>query len=201
MIINKYIKKKKKKIPSSQQHYLDFVNKNMSPMPSFFSQPITYDCVKTGKLSLPNNKSDDLYSNPTKLIKCSFDVIAPVLYEVFNISISLRRYPTKLKLSKIVPVFKSDDETDPNNYRPISLLSNFNRIFERLMYTRMMNYTEKHNLIYSSQYGFRKGHSTQHAILEIVNAIQANMNELIYTLVVCLLTSKKLLIPLTIIFC
>ena len=173
----------------------------MSPMPSFFSQPITYDCVKTGKLSLPNNKSDDLYSNPTKLIKCSFDVIVPVLYEVFNISISLRRYPTKLKLSKIVPVFKSDDETDPNNYRPISLLSNFNRIFERLMYTRMMNYTEKHNLIYSSQYGFRKGHSTQHAILEIVNAIQANMNELTYTLVVCLLTSKKLLIPLTIIFC
>ena len=49
------------------------------------------------------------------------------------------------------------------------------------MYTRMMNYIEKHNLIYSSQYGFRKGHSTQHAILDIVDAIQANMNQGLYS--------------------
>ena len=55
------------------------------------------------------------------------------------------------------------------------------RIFERLMYTRMMNYIEKHNLVYSSQYGFHKGHSTQHATLDIVNAIQANMNQGLYS--------------------
>ena len=59
------------------------------------------------------------------------------------------------------------------------------------MYTRMMNYIEKHNLIYSSQYGFRKEHSTQHAILDIVDAIQANMNQALYSCGVCLLTSKK----------
>ena len=52
------------------------------------------------------------------------------------------------------------------------------------MYTRIMSYIEKHNLIYSSQYGFRKGHSTQHAILDIVNAIQANMNQGLYSFVV-----------------
>ena len=133
------------KIPSSQQHYLEFVSKKTSPMPSFFFHPITYDCVKSEILSLPNNKSHGWYSSPIKLLKCWIDIIAPVLSEVFNTSISLGRYPTKLKLSRIVPVFKSDDETDPNNYRPISLFSNFNRIFERLMYTRMMNYIEKHN--------------------------------------------------------
>ena len=86
-----------------------------------------------------------------------------------------------MKLFKIVPVFKSDDETDPNNYRPISSLSNFNRIFERLIYTRMMNYIEKHNSVYFFQYGFRKGHSTQHAILDIVNEIQANINQGLYS--------------------
>ena len=111
----------------------DVVNKNMFPMPSFFFQPLTYDCVKTETLFLSNNKSHGLYSSPTKLLKCSIDIIAPVLSEVFNISISLGRYPTTLKLSKIVPVFRSNDESDPNNYRPISLLSNFNRIFERLV--------------------------------------------------------------------
>ena len=137
-------------LPLSQQHYLDFVNKNMFPMPSFFFQPLTYDCVKTEILSLPSNKSHGLYSSPTKLLKCSINIVAPVLLEVFNISISLEGYTTKLKLSKIVLNFKSDDETDPNNNRTISLLSNFNRIFERLMYTKMMNYIEKHNLSYSS---------------------------------------------------
>ena len=69
-----------------------------------------------------------------------------------------------------------DDESDVNNYRPISLLSNFNRIFEEIMYKRMTSYIEQHDLLYPSQYGFRKGHSTQHAILDI-NDIQANMNQ------------------------
>ena len=107
------------KIPSSQQRFLDFANINMSPMPPFFFQPITYDCVKTRILSLVNDKSHGLYFSPTcptKLLKCSIDIIAPVLSELFYISVSLGRYPTKLKLSKIVPVFKFDDETDPNNY-------------------------------------------------------------------------------------
>ena len=84
-------------------------------MPSFFFQPLTYDCVKTEILSLPNTKSHGLYSSPTKLLKCSIDIIAPVLSELFNISINLGRYPTQLKLSKIAPVFKSGDEMDPNN--------------------------------------------------------------------------------------
>ena len=103
-------------------------------------------------------KSHGLYSSPT------IGIIALVLSELFIISISLGRYPTKLKLSESVPVFKSDHEKGPNNYRPMSLLSNFHRIFERLMYTRMINYIEKHNSTLSSQCGFRKGHSTQHAI-------------------------------------
>ena len=96
---------------------------------------------------------------------------------MLNISVTLRKYPSKLKLSKITPIFKSGEDNDANNYRPISLLSNFNRIFEKIMYNRMKDYIDKHNLLYSSQYGFRKGHSTQHAILDIVNAIQTNCDE------------------------
>ena len=69
-----------------------------------------------------------------------------------------------------------DDDTDACNYRPISLLSNFNRVFEKIIYKRLTSYIEKHDLLNSSQYGFCKGHSTQHAILDIVNDIQSNMN-------------------------
>ena len=86
-------------------------------------------------------------------------------------------HPSKLKIAKMRPIFKSDDESDANNYRPISLLSNFNRIFEKIMYKRMTSCIEQHNLLYPCQYGFRKGHSIQHAILDIINDIQANMNQ------------------------
>ena len=92
-------------------------------------------------------------------------------------SIKSGSYPSKLKIGKITPIFKSDDESDANNYRPISLLSNFNSIFEKIMYKRMTYYIEQHDLLYPSQYGFRKGHSTQHAMLDIINDIQANMNQ------------------------
>ena len=66
---------------------------------------------------------------------------------------------------------------DPNNYRPISLLSNFNRIFEKLIYVRMSSFINKHDLLYTAQYGFRKSYSTQHPILDIVNTIQSNMDK------------------------
>ena len=82
-----------------------------------------------------------------------------------------------IKITKITPVFNSDVDTDANNnYRPIPLLSNFNRVFEKIIYSRLTSYIKKHELLYSSQYGFRKGNSTQHAILDIVNDIQKNMN-------------------------
>ena len=64
-------------------------------------------------------------------------MISPVLANFLNKSVSLGAYPSKLKMSKIIPIYKADDETDACNYRLISLLSNFNRIFEKIMYNRM----------------------------------------------------------------
>ena len=80
-------------------------------------------------------------------------------------------------MSKIVPIFKADDETEPNNYRPISLLSNFNRMFEKLMYKKMKVFINEEDILYRSQYGLREEHSTQHAIIDIVNTIQSNMDK------------------------
>jgi hypothetical protein len=130
---------------------------------------------------IPNNKSYGLYSSPTNLLKCSRAIISPILSEILNTSIKSGIYPTKLKIAKIIPVYKGEDETDASNYRPISLLSIFNRIFEKIVYKRMVSYIEKQNLLFSSQYGFRKGHSTQHAILELLNDIQTNMNKKLFS--------------------
>ena len=86
--------------------------------------------------------------------------------------------PPKLKISKIIPIFKADDETNTSDFRPISLLSNFNKIFEKILYDRMRDFIE---LLYSSQYGFRQAHSTQHAILDMLETIQTNVDKKLFS--------------------
>ena len=88
-------------------------------------------------------------------------------FQTFSIHLSLLGPPPK----------KADDETDTSNYRPISLLSNVNRIFENIMYGTMTDFIEKQSLLYSSQYGFRQAHLSQHAILNMVETIQTNMDK------------------------
>ena len=73
-----------------------------------------------------------------------------------------------------------------DQYR-ISLLSIFNRIFEKLMYHRLKTFLDKNNILFNSQYGFREKHSTQHAILDTVNIIQNNMELRLFTFVGSLL--------------
>ena len=72
-------------------------------------------------------------------------------------------------------MYKGEDETLPENYRPISLLSIYNRLFEKLLYRRLIKFIDKNDNLYDLQYGFRNKHSTQHAILDIVNTIHSNV--------------------------
>jgi retron-type reverse transcriptase len=95
-----------------------------------------------------------------------------------NHSILNGTFPSKLKHAKVVPIYKTNDELNcPGNYRPISLLSNFNRIFEKLMCKRLQNFCDKNKILYEKQYGFRAKHSTQHAVVDIVNNIRNNMDK------------------------
>lgn len=169
------------KLPSMQYSYVDFLAKSKSPQSSFYFRPVTASEVETEILSIPNKKTYGLYSCPTLLLKYVSDIVSLPLASLLNVSVSQGVYPAKLKLSKIVPVFKSGDELDANNYRPISLLSNFNRIFEKLMYSKMISFIEERELLYQAQYGFRKSHSTQHAILDIINTIQTNMDKRLFS--------------------
>ena len=152
-----------------------------SPQSSFAFNLVTPEEVRSEISCLPKNKSHGLYSCPTQLLKCSSNVISGILVDILNISISTGVYPSKLKMAKIIPIFKQDDDTDANNYRPISLLSNFNRIFEKIVFKRMESFIEQKNLLTPSQYGFRKAHSTQHAILDIVNTVQTNMDNHLFS--------------------
>ena len=168
------------KVPDSNRHFSEYLT-NVNCAHSFFFEPVTSLEIELEISLLPSNKAYGLYSCPVRVLKCAKNIISSLLAEMMNISVQTGKYPSKLKHAKVIPVYKCDDETDPSNYRPISLLSIFNRIFEKIMYSRLKSYVEQNELLYKAQYGFREKFSTQHAILDIVNSIQMNMDKKMFS--------------------
>ncbi len=96
---------------------------------------------------------------------------------IISLSFNTGQVPDQLKIAKVIPIFKSGDPRILNNYRPISLLNNFSKIFEKVMYLRLTNFLEVNNLISNSQYGFRQNHSTIHPLIQLSNFISKSFNE------------------------
>ena len=167
-------------IPLSTRDFRDYL-RDSNYSNSFFFDAVTSTEIEMEILSTPSNKAYGLYSCPVRLLKSARQTISHTLAELMNMSILTGIYPHKLKHAIVTPIYKADDETDPNNYRPISLLSVFNRIFEKLMYKRLKSFINKNDIFFTSQYGFRENCSTQHAILDILNKIQNNIDKGLYS--------------------
>ena len=103
-------------------------------------------------------------------------IIRPILIpltHIFNLSLSTGVYPHSFKLAKVVPIHKKDDPACISNYRPISLLTSFSKILEKIVYKRVDNFFTSNNLFNSDQYGFRKSHSTDAAILKLYDRVSS----------------------------
>ena len=109
---------------------------------------------------------------PVKLLKIASPIIVPYLVNIINISFKTGCFPDAVKLAKVIPIFKAGSKLDINNYRPISLLSVFSKIIEKLMHSRLCSFLEAHNVIYNSQFGSQKNKSTQHSLIEIGEEIR-----------------------------
>lgn len=168
------------KLPNPKKHFDSYLS-DLDIQGSFAFRPVVQSEIESEISQIPTNKSHGLYSCPTRLLKCAKHLISKPLSTVINMSVQMGMYPSRLKHAKIIPIFKSDDELDPGNYRPISLLSIFNRIFEKMMYKQLKSFLLKYELLFHAQYGFRENHSTEHAILDIVNKIQTNMDNKLYS--------------------
>ena len=82
-----------------------------------------------------------------------------------------------MKVARVIPIFKEGSKADVSNYRPISLLNTFSKIYEKLMYTRIMLFLESNNSLYEGQYGFRSGRSCEHAILNAQNLLLESLSK------------------------
>ena len=131
--------------------------------------------IRTIILSTKNSSPgwDDIPASVAK--KCIGSYIAPLTH-VINNSILEGIFPTELKLARVVPLFKSGDSSKITNYRPISVLSFFSKIFERVMYNHILNFMDHNDSIYKHQFGFRQRHSTQQAIITLVVKITSSLD-------------------------
>ena len=82
-----------------------------------------------------------------------------------------------LKIAKVIPIFKGENPTDPDNYRPISLLSRFDKLLEKVMYNRVNAFLTKHKIFYKYQFGFRKNHAAADALNEVIDFIYKSLDE------------------------
>ena len=93
------------------------------------------------------------------------------LTHIINKSLKEEVFPSELKLAKVAPIFKAGATNKITNYRPISVLSFFAKVFEKIIYHKLIEFMDHNDILYCYQFGFRQRHSTQQAIITLVNKI------------------------------
>ena len=91
--------------------------------------------------------------------------------DLFNLCLTTGVFPSVLKTAKVVPIFKKDPKLDYSNYHTTSLLSNIEKILEKVMLKRLYTFANKNNVIYNLQFGFRQQYSISHALINITEHI------------------------------
>ena len=108
---------------------------------------------------------------------------------IFNLSLPKRCFPEELKIGWITPIYKADDVNKIGNSRPISVLPCFSKILERIMH-KLFKYSTTNEILYKKHFGFQKGHSTEHAVIQLINQIINSFGKNHFTLGIFIDLSK-----------
>ena len=168
-------KKFANKIPKSLKSastYLEKIRQNSSSL--FMNLCTTYE-IKRLINSLPNKTSSGHNDISNKLLKEICEPLLPALEYIVNESLKLGVFPTVMKLTKVVPLFKSGKSEIVGNYRPISLLMTISKVLEKVVYNRVYRFLTETGQIYECQYGFRSHHSCKHTIGQLVAHVIKNL--------------------------
>ena len=157
---------------------------------SMFAEPITEYEIITEIDQLKSNKGAGHDEFNAKLIQTIKPEISKPLTHIFNLTFQSGLIPDSLKIALVTPIYKANENFLFENYRPISVLTCFSKLLERLMYKRLISFINKQRILSKHQFGFRKNHSTDHAIIELSDNITKAMDEDKYTIGIFLDLSK-----------
>jgi hypothetical protein len=114
------------------------------------------------------------------MIKFVIHQIARPLSHVFNLSLSSGTFPKKLKQCRVVPILKSGDSLECDNFRPISLLNTISKLLEKIVAKKLIYHLESNDLIYANQYGFLPNRSTEQNLMQIIKYVSNALNDGMY---------------------
>ena len=164
-----------KKIPKINHITANRYLKNRNQLNFFIAHVSTEEVLKL--ISLLPNKGTGPASIPLRMIKDAADLLVIPLCHIINVSFETGIFPDALKVAKVLPLHKGGSTLDANNFKPISLLSIFDKIIEKLMHKRLYEFLEIHNILFENQFGFRKKNSTIYALIEITEKIKESIDK------------------------
>ena len=158
-------------IPRSNKNVKDYLGPRIQN--AFKLDPISSSEILSIVQKFDANKSAGHDGIPAKILKWSIPIIAPFLRDVFNSFIENGIYPEDFKIARVVALHKKGPKNIADNYRPISILTQLNKIFEKLLHERLMNFLVEENILTPRQFGYRKKHNTIHGVLNLTEEIKS----------------------------
>ena len=155
---------------------IEFCNDRIKNNESCRIPPISIDQTYKYIKLLKNKKSTGPDDLDTYLLKLTSPFIIPHITYIYNLCLSKNTFPLLFKTAKVIPIPKSKDQSNPNNFRPISLLNILSKPLERHIYMHIYSFLENLNLLYTFQSGFREKHSCYTALVRLVDSWLDNCN-------------------------
>ena len=179
-IFNKFFVNVSKKItsaiPRTRKSPLDYLKHSNGK--SFFLSSVAPEEVECLINSLQDGKAAGPYSIiPVKLLKIISHQISIPFCKIINDSFLSGIFPNELKMAKVIALYKKDYRDNPTNYRPISLLTVFSKLIEKIMYKRLYSFLDSCNILHPLQSGFREKHSTLHALIGMTETIKETIDK------------------------
>ena len=159
--IEKIIHRKDQNHPS-----IKVIRENIDTTKNFSSDLINPGCIIEIINNLDTSKATEQGDIPTKIIKDNKDIFSYFISTSFNNAVNKGVFPDELKHPDIKPIYKKESRNEKENYRPVSILPNLSKIFERCMYDQLKDYFDK--ILSKYQCGFRKGFNTKHCLLAMI---------------------------------
>jgi hypothetical protein len=172
-LAERYIPNQKTQLDSKTKFKIcNFVNEKMNNQPmTFCIKPISSDFILKQIKSMNNSKATGLDGIGVHIIKIAAPAIVGSLTRICNLSIESGEFPSQWKQARVTPIFKTGSKDNCSNYRPISVLPILSKILEKHVFNCLYEYLQERDLLIKSQFGFRKNHCCQTALIALTEKI------------------------------